>query len=268
MILRDPFGFITYHNVSVEWARLMNDAGKNSTFRKLVKVPLSVNLTELGLQGFTGYLSVVGRTDKGEVAIDVDFISGAPVRCVFELLGEGWRAEGIRCLEIVESTICVECFAEIRKLRKDKVKVDESLLRTPRRMVGEATMRVGPERLAEDFNKLSNYLVNPAVLANLTKASRTATVMKARLRELIDRLLAMASSYPLSVIATNHGVKVIALAREHGLVALCVWRSGSVLCGDDALEYMSSDGADVVVNAIVSYVDSSALLPPLKEALT
>jgi len=244
----------------------MSAAGRDSAFRKLVKVPLSVTLTELGLQGFTGYISVVGRTDKGEVAIDVDFISGAPVRCVFELLGEGWRTEGVRCLEIVESTICVECFAEIRKLRKDKVKVDESLLRTPRRMVGEAAARVSPERLAEDFNKLSNYLVNPAVLANLTKASRTATVMKTRLKELIDRLLAMAGPHPLSVIATDHGVKVIALARGHGLVALCVWRSGNVLCGDDALEYVSSNEADVVVNAIVSYVDPSALLPPLKDA--
>ncbi len=245
----------------------MSTADRNFTFRKLVKVPLSVTLTELGLQGFTGYISVVGRTDKGEVAIDVDFIGGTPVRCVFELMGEGWRVEGVRCLEIVETTICVECFAEVRKLRKDKVKVDETLLHTPRRMVGEVATHPSSSKPAERFNKLSNYLVNPAVLANLTKASRTATVMKARLTEIINRLLAMAGPHPLSVIATDHGIRVIALAKEHGLVALCVWHSGNAVCGDRALEYLASDEADVVVNAIVSYVDPSSLLPPLKDAL-
>jgi len=245
----------------------MSVAGRDSTFRNLVKVPLSVTMTELGLQGFTGYISVVGRTDKGEVAIDVDFIGGAPVRCVFELVSEGWSVEGIKCLEIIESTICIECFAEVRKLRKDRVKVDEALLRTPRRLVGEVATRPTPGTPAGEFNKLSNYLTNPAILANLTKASRTATVMKARLKEIVDRLLTMAGPHPLSIIATDHGVRVIALAREHRLVALCVWRAGNAVCGDRALECLTSGEVDVVVNAIVSYVDPSALLPPLKDAL-
>ncbi len=245
----------------------MSSAGRESSFKKLVKVPLSVTLTELGLQGFTGYISIVGRTDKGEVAIDVDFINGTPVRCVFEVMDGEWRVEGIKCLEVVESTICVECFAEVRKLSKDKVKVDENLLRTPKRLVGEVATHPSPGRLAEEFNKLSNYLVNPVVLANITKASRTATVMKMRLTRLIDRLLTMAGPHPLSVIATDHGVRVIAIARDHGLIAVCVWRSGRALCGDKALEYLTSDEADLMVNAIVSYVDPSALLPPFKDAL-
>jgi len=246
----------------------MNNAGRSFIFRKLVKVPLSVILTELGLQGFTGYVSVVGRTDKGEVGIDVDFISGAPVRCVFELMDEGWKTEGAKCLEIVESIICVECFAEIRKLRKDKVKVDEILLRTPRRVVSEVITRPSQGKLASEFNKLSSYLVNPVILANLTKASRTATVLKIKLTELIDKLLTMAGHHPLSVMATDHDVKIVALAKNHSLIALCVWSSSNVLCGDRAMEYLTLDEANVMVNAIVSYVEPSSLLPPFKDVLT
>ncbi len=244
----------------------MSESFKASAFRKLVKIPLSVILTEVSLAGLTGYVSIVGRTDKGNAAIDVDFIKGSPVSCRAEFPGSEWGVEGLRCLDVVESLICVECFIESRRLPKEMVKIDEELLRNPR---SEVEAAITPPKGGEDvLNRLSALLENPAILASLAKASRTAAVIKARIGDLLTRLVSMAGKHPLSLMISDEGVRVIAIAFNHELKAIHMRLPTGSYRGVDALELIEGGTLDKVTSAIVSYVEASLLLPPLRDALT
>lgn len=240
-------------------------------FRKLLKTPLSVVLTELNLKGFTGFISIVGNTDSGYARIDIDFLSGFPSYCSVSI-EDGPTLRGTKCLSLVMDVICGECFAEIIELPQDRIRRDPEEFTLMSTLAEAYRLKEGTLLEAiegSEIDRASKYLTNPAVLSNLAKSSRTVSIMNSSASRLLKILVSMSGKHPLMLSGEGENLKVMAIARDRKLVALCIWEGQTSICGADALRhgFLLSD-EEPLINGIIYYLDTSLILAPLKDFLS
>ncbi len=240
-------------------------------FRKLTKTPISVVLTELNLKGFTGFISIVGNTDSGYARIDVDFLNGLPSYCSASI-EDGPLLKGNKCLSMVMETICGECFAEIIELPQSKIRRDTEEFTLMNEMASIYSIKGGSLLNVIEGSELdaaSKYLTNSAIISNLAKSSKTVSIMNSSMSRLIKILVSISCKHPLLLSGEGENVKVMAIAKDRKLVALCIWEGQTPICGNDALKHgflLSEE--EPLVNGIIYYIDTSLILTPLKKFLS
>lgn len=234
-------------------------------FRKLMKVPLSGLITELNLRGFTGFLSLVGHTNLGFVEVDIDFVSGVPTYCS-AVINSSNPLEASACFEAVYNIICAECFTEITEVTHEKVRKGHEVPEIFVPVIDQHEENLN-FKMASELDDISKALSNPLNLSNLRRFSRTTLIANIPLKTLMKKFIGMAGNYILLLTAEGEGLTIVALARNHQLKGFCININNAWICGKKAITHQQLLKENPVINGVISYVDETQLIGPLKSLL-
>ncbi len=211
-------------------------------FRKVSSLPLSVLLMELGIKGFTGYLSLAGECLDGFLTADLSFMEGEVVSCRASLNGEDISG---KCIKAIESAFCVNCFAEAMEGEP------KAELEMPVKLIS-SEVRVSPA-----IGEVSRDLCRKENLLEILKTSKTAALVKASPTKLLKALTSGAGIHALIMSISLRDWRAMILAHNYEVVGACLITRETQLVGEEALNETLSMKKEAP--AIISFIDIAKL---------
>ncbi len=191
---------------------------------RICKEGLRDFITSLSLKGFSGRVAIKGLTSAGVIEVRIELVRGEVIECLARFEG-GLSFEGVKCLDFIDSLICIECSVSMEGLEGLSSSSGIS-------SVGELS--------------INHPICSQAVLANLVKASENvARLKRVKVFKAVEELLNRSYEGLSCLIALGEGVKASALALKGRVIDVCAWVKGVRYCGDDALNALREWGGSV-----------------------
>lgn len=212
---------------------------------KLRERPISAVLVEAALTGFRGNISIVGSTVRESIAIDVYVEEGVITHCA-GYLGDK-EVIGDECLEIVMSTECVNCGAELTRLPPERIV----------RRCGRPILSREPV-ISDLIDSASKVLRERVRTAEIVLKGRMVLFVRARVEDGLRALAALSAGNATAMLATAGDNRLVVVSSEGRVTAAYLKLEGDEYMGLEALSKASQGLGDHALIQIFSLPEEMA----------